>query len=775
MKKEIYNVGGMHCAACAQRIEKQLKKLPGVETAQVNFATEKIQINFDEGESNIEKFNARLSKKGYKLTEISLDQYTESRVDQGEGRKILSLLAIGLLVLILHFLYVLAPNSALTRFFFDRPNFFYLLQMFMALAIYIGAHKILNSGVRSLLALSPNMDSLIAIGSLSAFIYSTVIGIYQVITAGAFVINEMTLHLIEFHTGSLILAFMLLGKYLESRSKAHGNRALMALAKLSPDKVLLRKEVNGEFVEEEVLSSQIQEGDILVVRSGERLGADGSLLSEQAILDESMLTGESLPVIHQKGDELYGGVLNRGEQNILLEVRSAGKKTRLAQIIQLVEEAQGSKAPLARLADVISRYFVWTVFGISALTFTVWMLTGASIDTSLSFFVTVLIISCPCAMGLATPIAVMTGTARGAQLGLIIKGGEALENFAKVNSFVFDKTGTITQGQASIVQISSNTEAGPKLSQDQLLQICASAESQSQHPLAYAVCDHARSLGISMTAPEELRQISGKGLEFRIPKGLAHEGSMALLGSYAFMLGENTAGLPSEDSIAELHQSSLELEGAFSLIFLSIDGNYAGFLSLQDPIKPQSKEVIAALRSKNLECTLLSGDRRPAVAAVAKHLGFDHFYAEVVPEDKERVIREIQDLKAQENKTHRVAMVGDGINDAPAMARADISIAMASGSDIAVQTGDILLIRSEPMQIPSLWLLCRKTLRVMKENLFWALLYNSIAIPFGTGAFAYWGVTAPPWMASLAMTFSSLSVILNALRLLRFKEVKTLS
>ncbi len=600
----------------------------------------------------------------------------------------------------------------------------------------IAGYKFYKVGLKNLVKLSPNMDSLISIGTLAAFIYG-IFAIYKIMQGD----HEYAMHL-YFESAAVILTLITLGKYLEAVSKGITSQAIKTLMGLAPKTATIIRD-NKEIV---VPVEEVIVGDIVLVKPGEKLPVDGEVIEGNTSIDESMLTGESIPVEKSMGSSVIGASINK-TGFIKYKATRVGRDTALAQIVKLVEDAQGSKAPIAKLADVISAYFVPVVIGLAVIASVGWLIAGETPIFSLTIFIAVLVIACPCALGLATPTAIMVGTGKGAENGVLIKGGEPLETTYKLKTIVFDKTGTITEGKPKVTDIITNGE-----SEEEILILAASAEKGSEHPLGEAIVKDAEEKGLSLKVIDKFNAIPGHGIEVEIDK------KSILLGNKKLMMEKNI-------NISSLDETSdrLASEGKTPM-YIAIDGNAAGIIAVADTVKASSKNAIESLHKMGIKVAMITGDNKRTADAIAKQVGIDIVLSEVLPEDK---ANEVKKLQVDGN---RVGMVGDGINDAPALAQADIGIAIGSGTDVAIESADIVLMRSDLMDVISAIKLSKATIKNIKENLFWAFGYNVLGIPVAMGVLhIFGGPLLNPMIAAGAMSRSSVSVLLNALRLRRFK------
>lgn len=739
IKDYTFKVEGMTCSACANRVEKVTQKIEGVESASVNFATEQLTVKLDADLASYGQIKSAVEKAGFQLiSESDTVQPQEKKRDEATKlltRFIVSLIfAIPLLIISMgHMVGMPLPHIIDPMM---NPLNFAMIQLVLTLPVVVAGYKFYQVGIKNLIQLSPNMDSLIAIGTLTAFFYS-VFGIYKIIQGDV----SYAMHL-YFESAAVILTLITLGKYLEAVSKGKTSQAIKALMGLAPKTAMIER--NGR--ELEVPIEEVVVGDIVLVRPGEKLPVDGEVVEGSTAIDESMLTGESIPVEKTVGSLVIGASLNK-TGFIKYKATKVGRDTALAQIVKLVEDAQGSKAPIAKMADIISAYFVPIVIGLAILSSITWVLAGESGVFALSIFISVLVIACPCALGLATPTAIMVGTGKGAEYGVLIKGGEALETTHKLTTIVFDKTGTITEGKPKVTDIITTT-----LSEEQLLRYAASAEKGSEHPLGEAIIRAATDRGYSLSELESFNAIAGHGIEVKI------EGKQILLGNKKLMIEKTIDVTPLSKA-----SDQLAYDGKTPM-YMAIDGQLAGIIAVADTVKESSKKAIETLHNMGMKVAMITGDNQKTADAIARQVGIDLVLAEVLPADK---ANEVKKLQASGEK---VGMVGDGINDAPALAQADIGIAIGSGTDVAIESADIVLMKSDLMDVSTAIKLSHATIRNIKENLFWAFAYNVLGIPIAMGVLhLFGGPLLNPMIAAAAMSLSSVSVLLNALRLRRFK------
>jgi len=747
-RKSVFPVVGMTCASCVSRVEQALRSVPGVITANVNLASEKATVEYTE-DTEVSELRKAVKDSGYSLgmEAESMDDVSSSvrREIRALRNRLIFAVTISVVIMIIGF------GTSFT----GKPFVLWALatpvQFWAGWRFYRGAWGALRHR-------TADMNTLIAVGTSAAYIYSLI----AILAPSIFIAGGIEPHL-YFDTSAMIISLILLGRFLEARAKGQTSEAIKKLIGLQPKTALVIRE--GE--EKEMPIEDVIAGDIIIVRPGEQVPVDGIIREGHSSIDESMITGESIPVEKQAGDEVVGATMNK-MGSFRFEATRIGKDTTLARIIRLVEEAQGSKAPVQRLADVIASYFVPVVIGIALITFIIWYFVGPapSLTFALLNFIAVLIIACPCALGLATPTAIMVGTGKGAENGVLIRSAEALERSHKIKVVLFDKTGTLTVGEpvvTGIIAVSPHSE-------DDILRLATSAERGSEHPLGEAIIRAASEKNLELANTADFKAIAGKGIEAEV------EGSNLIMGNAA-LLAEKGLALGGLEEEAE----SLREKGN-TVMFLAIDSSVAGLIALADTLKDNAKEVVAALHKMGTEVVMITGDNSHTANAVAAEAGISRALAEVLPENKAQEVRNLQ----REGKV--IAMVGDGINDAPALAQADVGIALGTGTDIAMETGDITLIRGDLSGIVTAILLSRRTMRTIKQNLFWAFAYNIALIPIAAGilflAFGQSGVPSGlnfilgdygflnPILAAAAMAASSITVVSNSLRLKGFKPAQ---
>ena len=725
MKTEEYIISGMSCAACSASVERVVKRLDGVENCEVNLITGKMTVNFDPSKTGKEDFIRVVEKAGFGIT--------AEKVKTEKTDSFLSIIISGIFSLILLYISMgqMLLGSVPLPYFLDmetRPLNFAIAQILLCIPpIYFG-RRFFIKGIPLLFKGHPNMDSLVALGASASFIYSLVM---------TFTINHNphAVHNLYFESVAVVITLILLGKFLEKRSQKKTADAIEKLMELSPDTAIILK--NGE--ETEVETEQIRVGDILVVKAGSKVALDGIIINGSSALDESMLTGESLPIEKTVGDFVTGGSINLNGR-LEVKVTAIGLNTTLSKIIKFVEEAQSKKAPISKVADKVSGIFVPIVLCVAFLSAVIWLISGADFSFALKIFTSVLVVACPCALGLATPTAIMVGTGLGAKNGILIRNGEVLETTHKIDVAVFDKTGTVTKGTPRVQEIIGD--------EFEILRIAASAESGSSHPLSKAICQEANLKGIPLSKPQNFENFSGKGVKCLIDE------AVVLVGKEAFL---NENGI---DTNAFKDRAELSASKGNSLVFISLGDSALGFISISDELKENSKETIAKLKALKIKTVLLSGDNRLCARFIGKEIGADEIYFEVLPEQKAEIIEKLR----KENST--VLMVGDGINDAPALSVADVGCAIGSGSDIAIESADIVLMKNDILDVSKAITLSRLTIKNIKHTLFWAFCYNTVLIPVAAGVlYALGGPLLSPMFAGLAMSLSSLFVVTNALRL----------
>ncbi|MGX8232101.1 heavy metal translocating P-type ATPase [Bacillus subtilis] len=731
-EKVEFDITGMTCAACASKIEKKLNKLDGVDKATVNFALETVLVEYNPEQASVPEIKEAIKKLGYTLeqknenTEQQID-HRQKEIEKQQGKFIFSLiLSFPLLwAMVSHFEFTRAiwlPDMFMNpwvQFALATP-----VQFIVGKQFYVGAFKALSNK-------SANMDVLVALGTSAAYFYSLYLSLMSI---------GSSTHMIElyYETSAVLITLILLGKLFEAKAKGRSSEAIKKLMGLQAKNATVVRDGKEIMIPiEEVL-----EGDIVYVKPGEKIPVDGEIVEGQSAVDESMLTGESIPIDKNVGDTVIGSTINK---NGFLKIKATkvGKDTALAQIIKVVEEAQGSKAPIQRLADVISGIFVPIVVGIAVVTFLTWyfLVSPGEFAEALEKFIAVLVIACPCALGLATPTSIMAGSGRAAEFGILFKGGEHLETTHRLDTIILDKTGTVTNGKPSLTDVI----LAEGIEESEFLTLVGTAEKNSEHPLAEAIVEGIREKGIELGSSDTFEAVPGFGIQSMV------NGKQLFIGTRRLMAKHN---IIIQDELAKME--SLEKQGKTAML-VAIEGCYAGIVAVADTIKETSKEAISRLYSMGLDVVMITGDNSQTAQAIADQVGIKKVIAEVLPEGKAEEVKKLQ----QSGK--KVAMVGDGINDAPALATADIGMAIGTGTDVAMEAADLTLIRGDLTSIADAIFMSKKTITNIKQNLFWALAYNCIGIPIAAAGFL------APWLAGAAMAFSSVSVVLNALRLQRIK------
>ena len=754
--KEKYNVTGMTCAACSAAVERAVKKLDGVEDVQVNLLANQMTVEYDSAKLGAPEITKAVQQAGYGASPVTQGTATQPAVSQEDILEKeyteMKTRLIGSFAFLVPLMYISMGHmmgAPLPHFFHGTHGamVFALTQFLLTLPIMYLNRKFFITGFKSLFHGSPNMDSLIAVGSGAAVDY----GLFAMYLIGwglgigdTQLVDKYRMDL-YFESAGTILALITLGKYLEARAKGKTSNSLKALINLAPKTALVLR----DGVEQEIPAEEVKPGDVVCVKPGMRIPVDGSVLEGNSSVDESAITGESIPVEKNPGDKVVAATINKAG-SFTFRAEKVGQDTTLAQIVALVQDANATKAPIAKLADRVSGVFVPVVMAIAVLTFVVWMLLGGGLEFALARAISVLVISCPCALGLATPVAIMVGTGKGARMNILYKTAESLENAHKIDTVVLDKTGTITKGKPVLTDIIPL--AGQ--SQEELLGLAASLELRSEHPLAEAIVSAVQNRE-ALLPPEKFEAVPGMGLR------AIWQGQEYLAGNARMM---EQAGV--EIALVKQQADALAEQGKTPLFFAQ-GGKLLGIVAVADPIKPTSKAAIAQMKKMGLSVVMLTGDNRRTAQAIQKQLGLETVIAEVLPQDKELQVRKLQE------QGHKVVMVGDGINDAPALARADVGIAIGAGTDVAIESADVVLMKSDLWDLVNALRLSGATIRNIRENLFWAFFYNSIGIPVAMGLFVGFGLVLNPMIAAAAMSLSSVCVVSNALRLNLFRSLET--
>lgn len=744
--KERFDVSGMTCASCQANVQKAVEKL-GVDFVNVNLISETMTVSYDDGKISENDIIKAVEKIGYGAKPKNKKNLKENNKTFDEEKIVKNRLIISFIFLI-PLMYVSMGhmiNLPLPHFLIGARGSvnFAFLQFLLTLPIVFVNRIFYISGFKALFNKASNMDTLVGLGSFAALIY----GIFAIMRMAyglgfeKFEIVENYRHNLYFESSAMILTLITLGKYFEKKSKGQTKKSLESLMDLAPKKARILKDKN----EVEILVEDLKKGDLILVRPGEAIPVDGIVKEGSSLVDESAITGESIPVNKNIGDEVISATLNK-QGSFIFEATKVGEDTTLSKIIELVNQANETKAPIAKLADKISAIFVPTVMIISLITFVVWMILGYGFEFSLNFAISVLVISCPCALGLATPMAIMVATGKSAKFGLLFKNAESLENLHKVDTILLDKTGTITEGKPQVTDIIS------EIDENEFIKIASSIENNSEHPLSHAISEYAKAKNIQAKNIEDFEAISGKGIKAKYENKIYYGGNISLM-------KEKNIDLKSYEKKADIFSN----EGKTSMYFAD-EKNVIGIIAVQDKPKNLSKIAIDEMKKMGYEVRMITGDNEKTAEAIKNSLNIDEKYAEVLPQDKEKEIKNLQKLGK------KVLMVGDGINDAPALARSDVSMAIGNGTDVAIESADIILINNNILDIVSALKLSKSTIKIIKENLFWAFFYNIIGIPLAAGLlYPAFGLKLSPMFGAFAMSFSSIFVCLNSLRLRKFK------
>lgn len=744
--KERFDVSGMTCASCQANVQKAVEKL-GVNFVNVNLISETMTVSYDDGKISENDIIKAVEKIGYGAKPKNKKNLKENNKTFDEEKIVKNRLIISFIFLI-PLMYVSMGhmiNLPLPHFLMGARGSvnFAFLQFLLTLPIVFVNRIFYISGFKALFNKASNMDTLVGLGSFAALIY----GIFAIMRMAyglgfeKFEIVENYRHNLYFESSAMILTLITLGKYFEKKSKGQTKKSLESLMDLAPKKARILKDKK----EVEILVEDLKKGDLILVRPGEAIPVDGIVKEGSSLVDESAITGESIPVNKNIGDEVISATLNK-QGSFIFEATKVGEDTTLSKIIELVNQANETKAPIAKLADKISAIFVPTVMIISLITFVIWMILGYGFEFSLNFAISVLVISCPCALGLATPMAIMVATGKSAQFGLLFKNAESLENLHKVDTILLDKTGTITEGKPQVTDIIS------EIDENEFIKIASSIENNSEHPLSHAIGEYAKDKNIQAKNIEDFEAISGKGIKAKYENKIYYGGNISLM-------KEKNIDLKSYEKKADIFSN----EGKTSMYFAD-EKNVIGIIAVQDKPKNLSKIAIDEMKKMGYEVRMITGDNEKTAEAIKNALNIDEKYAEVLPQDKEKEIKNLQKLGK------KVLMVGDGINDAPALARSDVSMAIGNGTDVAIESADIILINNNILDIVSAVKLSKSTIKIIKENLFWAFFYNIIGIPLAAGIlYPAFGLKLSPMFGAFAMSFSSIFVCLNSLRLRKFK------
>lgn len=737
-RKIVLKIEGMHCAACSSAVERVVGKLDGVSQVNVNLSTNKAHIIYDPDKVDIPKMQEKIKKAGFTAKELEVEDRAKKKEEEKKKRQkekqrlIISLVFMALLLYLAmgHMLPFDLPVPKIISMEANPLNFA-LVQMVLSIIIIVNGSGFYIRGVKSLINRNPNMDTLVFLGTGSAFLYSlwTTICLKK---------NPAGVHNLYFESAGVVVALVMLGKYLEARSKEKTSQAMEKLMDLSPRMTTVKKE--DAWVE--IPTEAVEMGSVMLIKPGELIPLDGVVLEGNASINESMLTGESVPVEKKKGDTVIGGTVAYNG-SLQVEVSRVGDDTTLAQIIRLMEEAQSGKAKIAKLADKVCGIFVPTVITIAIVAAVIWAILGKEVSFVLNVLVSVLVIACPCSLGLATPTAIMVATGLGAKNGILVRSAEGLETLEKVDTIILDKTGTVTEGKLELTEVFSRT-----LEKEKLLSIAAGCELVSEHPVGKAIVNGAKKQGLSLREPESFENHPGMGIQ------AVMDGKEVLIGNRKLM---ESFGIELE--LFEKEVKELQSKGKTAML-LSMDGVLEGVFCVTDTIKEGSREAIAKLKSEGYEVIMLTGDARASAEYIGKEAGVDQVIAQVLPKDKAEVV------KAKQKEGRKVCMVGDGINDAPALAMADVGMAIGNGSDIAIESADFILMKSQLSDVLKAIHLSHITINKIKQNLFWAFFYNCIGIPVAAGVlYPVFHILLSPMIGGFAMSFSSVTVVLNALRI----------
>lgn len=770
MKKENFDVTGMSCSACSSRVEKCVSGLPGVEKASVNLLTNSMQVEYDEAVLSEEQIMRAVSKEGYGASPKGAgtgQQAAGSRTgaspleEQQKNMRFRLWVSFAFLIPLMYVSMGHMAGLPLPYFLEGAENAvsFAFTQLLLCIPVVLVNKKYYIKGYQTLFHLAPNMDSLIAIGSTASLVYG-IFAIYRMsygLGNGDMELVHRYYHDLYFESAAMILALITVGKYLEARSKGKTSEAITRLMDLAPKTAIVERA--GQ--ETEIPVEQVQIGDILIVRPGSSIPVDGFITEGSTSVDEAAITGESIPVHKKENDTVIAATMNKTGY-VKMKATRVGNDTTFSQIIRLVEEASASKAPIARTADKIAGIFVPVVMGIALVTAIAWLLAGAAFEFALSCAISVLVISCPCALGLATPVAIMVGTGKGAENGILIKSGEALEMAHNIDCVVLDKTGTITQGRPVV------TDVETAMPLREFLALAAGLETKSEHPLAEAILEYTKANRIVPTEVCQFTSVPGMGVKGKIGSRWYFAGNSRMLEAQGINLGQAGLWAGEEEGAADIRTriDVLADQGKTPMLFAD-EQQVLGILSVADVVKPTSREAVHLLKKQGIQVVMLTGDNRRTAEAIKKQLAIDTVVAEVLPQDKEQEIVRLQSMGK------KVAMVGDGVNDAPALARADVGMAIGAGTDVAIESADVVLMRSDLLDVVTAVSLSKAVIRNIRQNLFWAFFYNTLGIPVAAGVFfTAFGLKLNPMIGAAAMSMSSIFVVTNALRLKKFRTAR---
>ncbi len=737
MKTEVYNIEGMHCAACSSAIERVTRKMNGVESSEVNLPMNRMTIVYDDAVVTEEMICGKIKKAGF-AAHLKTETEAPKQVDTSEALRnekmtLIASIALSAILMYISMGQMWFENLPIPEIFsmHTHPVNFAIIQLFLTMVVIFLEKRFFISGFTSLLHGNPNMDTLVAISASTSFVYSFVMTLF-------IDTNPHAVHGLYYESAAMVLALVSVGKYMEGKNKDKTKGAIEKLMQLTPDTAILVDD-NGQW---EVPTEKLQVGDVVLVQAGKSVPLDGIVVKGSGSINEAMLTGESLPVEKQENSEVIGGSISVGGA-LYVQITRKGDDTTLAKIVRFVEDAQGKKAPISKLADRVAGVFVPVVIGIASVAAIIWLILGSELSFALKIFTSILVIACPCSLGLATPTSIIVGTGLGASNGILIRSGEALENTHKVNVAIFDKTGTITQGTPTVTDVQAKT-----MTEDDFLSLVISVEKLSSHPLAKAICEEETNRNLTVpTFDGMFENLDGMGIVAKLA-----DGTTLAIGNKKLM-GQVQATIPSEETEALS-------DAGKTVMYVAIDDALIGYVAVVDQVKTSAKEAVAILRKMNIKTIMLTGDNAHTANCIAKEVGVDEVIAEVLPTDKAAVVQQYQDAN------HTVMMVGDGINDAPALAQANIGCAVGGGSDIAIESAQIILMKDNLLDVPKAINLSRKTMENIKQNLFWAFCYNCLCIPVAAGVlYAPFGILLSPMIGGFAMSMSSLFVVGNALRL----------
>lgn len=722
---------GMTCAACSSAIEKAVGRLDGVDEVNANFSNNVVSVLFDPSKVGKDNIADAIKKAGYDVLEDDPDALAER--ERANAIRTKRELIISIIFTIPLSILAMGPMFGLDIPLSDEPKIYSIIQLALCIPVLIAGRRFYTRGYPALIARTPTMDTLIALGTTAAVIYS----LYA--TVQIFSGEAHSAHSLVYDSAAMIITLVSVGKYVESRSKVKTNDAVRGLLDLAPPTA----NVIRDGKEMTISADEVRIGEVIIIRPGERIPADGPIIEGSSSVDESMLTGESMPITRNIGDEIHSGTMNING-SLKMTACKVGKDTALFQIVRMIQDAQGTKAPVARIADKVASIFVPTVMVIAVAACLIWLLSGKDIEFSVLVLISVLVIACPCALGLATPLAITVGTGKAAEYGILFKNASALERSGNMTSVILDKTGTITEGRPSVTDIVS------KIPEDELMMYAASAEIRSEHPLGKAIVSYAENKALEVVEPTDFTSEAGGGVRCTV------NGKSIAVGNTDFIGSESD----DPDRISKMHTDGK------TVVFVSIDGKFAGAIAISDPIRDSTIAGVASLKGMNIRPIMVTGDSEGTAMAIAAVAGIDEVHAKALPEDKLNIIKQLQ------IKGENVAMVGDGINDAPALTQSDLGMAIGSGTDIAIGAADVVLMNDDVRSIPVTMEVGKATLKNVRQNLFLAFCYNAVCIPIAAGLPYLLGVQMIPEMpmlAAAAMSLSSISVVANALRLRRFK------